>query len=165
MVSAWKTSARGASNSRLGPTDVRRALRVGDRLPATGLRSRYSVVRHGRARTETPDEPCARIRRHRFDRRAIGLVATWNAGLGPLWYPILLLFDGGSGPVTISRLGRIQGSALAVVPSPAIRFDPQSVVHGNPELLLASEIPLGRLNGDMSEQELDLVQFATREVA
>ena len=25
---------------------------------------------------------------------AIGLVATWNAGLGPRWYPILLLVTG-----------------------------------------------------------------------
>src|SRR5439155_18337926 len=39
--------------------------------------------------------------------------------------------------------------------SSGIRFDSQSVVHGDPELLLGSEVALGRLDGDVSEQELD----------
>src|SRR5688500_3045600 len=46
-----------------------------------------------------------------------------------------------------------------------VGFDSQSVVHGSPELLLASEVALGRLNRDVPEQELNLVQFATREMA
>jgi hypothetical protein len=49
--------------------------------------------------------------------------------------------------------------------SSGIGFDSQSVVHRNSELLLASEIALGRLDGDVAEQKLDLIQFATREVA
>jgi hypothetical protein len=44
-------------------------------------------------------------------------------------------------------------------------FDSQSVVHRNPELLLASEVALSRLDRDVTEQELDLIQFAAREVA
>jgi hypothetical protein len=49
--------------------------------------------------------------------------------------------------------------------SSGIGFDSQSVVHRNPELLLASKIALRCLDGDVSEQELDLIEFATREVA
>jgi hypothetical protein len=49
--------------------------------------------------------------------------------------------------------------------SSGIRFDSQSVVHGNPELLLASKITLRGLDGDMSEQKLDLIQFAACEMA
>jgi hypothetical protein len=49
--------------------------------------------------------------------------------------------------------------------SSGIGFDSQSVVHRNPELLLASELALGRLDGDVAEQELDLIQLATRDVA
>jgi hypothetical protein len=49
--------------------------------------------------------------------------------------------------------------------SSGIGFDSQSVVHRNPELLLASEVALGRLDGDVAEQELDLIQFAARDVA
>jgi hypothetical protein len=49
--------------------------------------------------------------------------------------------------------------------SRGIGFDSQSVVHGSPELLLASEVALCRLNRDVPEQELNLVQFATREMA
>jgi hypothetical protein len=49
--------------------------------------------------------------------------------------------------------------------SSGIGFDSQSVVHRNPELLLASKIALRCLDGDVSEQELDLIEFATLEVA
>jgi hypothetical protein len=52
-----------------------------------------------------------------------------------------------------------------VTASRGIRFDSQSVVDGTSELLLASERPLSRLDGDVPEQELDLIQFAAREVA
>src|SRR3954451_6424247 len=41
--------------------------------------------------------------------------------------------------------------------SSGIGFDSQSVVHGNPELLLASKIALRCLDGDVSKQELDLI--------
>jgi hypothetical protein len=44
-------------------------------------------------------------------------------------------------------------------------FDSQSVVHGNPELLLASEVAFGCLDGDVAEQELDLIQFTAGEMA
>jgi hypothetical protein len=36
-------------------------------------------------------------------------------------------------------------------PSRGVGFDSQSVVHGNPELLLASEVVLRRLNRDVAE--------------
>jgi hypothetical protein len=49
--------------------------------------------------------------------------------------------------------------------SSGIRFDSQAVVHGHPELLLASEVALRRLDGDMAQEELDLVKFATRQMA
>ena len=49
--------------------------------------------------------------------------------------------------------------------SSGIRFDSQSVVHGNPELLLASEVAFGCLDGDVAEQELDLIKFAAGEMA
>jgi hypothetical protein len=47
----------------------------------------------------------------------------------------------------------------------ATRFDSQSIVHGNSELLFAPEVTLGRLDGDVAEQKLDLIQFAAGEVA
>ena len=46
-----------------------------------------------------------------------------------------------------------------------IRFDAEPIVHGASELLLASEIPLRRLDGDVAEEELDLLEFATGQVA
>jgi hypothetical protein len=49
--------------------------------------------------------------------------------------------------------------------SSGVGLDAQSVVHGNPELLFASEVALRRLNRDVTEQELDLVQFAACELA
>jgi hypothetical protein len=48
--------------------------------------------------------------------------------------------------------------------SRGVGFDSQSVVHGYPELLLASEVALCRLNREVAEQELDLIQFAAREM-
>jgi hypothetical protein len=39
------------------------------------------------------------------------------------------------------------------------------VVHCNPKFLLTSEISLGRLDRDVLKQELNLVEFATGEVA
>jgi hypothetical protein len=44
-------------------------------------------------------------------------------------------------------------------------FDSQSVVYGNPELLLASKVAFGCLDGDVAEQELDLIQFTAGEMA
>ncbi len=56
-------------------------------------------------------------------------------------------------------------SALAAgsVKRHQVRF--QSVVHGNPRLLLASKIALRGLNGDVSEQKPDPIQFAAGEVS
>jgi hypothetical protein len=45
------------------------------------------------------------------------------------------------------------------------RLDAHSVIDRVAELLLASEVALSGLNGDMPEQELDLIEFTTREVA
>ena len=47
-----------------------------------------------------------------------------------------------------------------MVRSSNIGFDSQSVVHGNSELLLASEIAFGCLHGYMSQQELNLVELS-----
>jgi len=49
--------------------------------------------------------------------------------------------------------------------SSGIRFDAQSVVHGDSELLLASQVTLSRLDRDVAEQELDLIQFAAGKMA
>ena len=59
----------------------------------------------------------------------------------------------------------MKASALAVVWVTRIGFDSQSVAPGNPELLLASEVALRRLDGDVAEQELHRVEFAAREMA
>ena len=39
------------------------------------------------------------------------------------------------------------------------------VIDGRPNALLAAEVPLGRLNRDVPEQELNLFQLATRRMA
>ena len=49
--------------------------------------------------------------------------------------------------------------------SSGIRFDSQSVVHRDSELLFASEVALRRLDRDVAKQKVDLIQFAAREVA
>ena len=49
--------------------------------------------------------------------------------------------------------------------SSGIRVDAQSVVHGDSELLLASQVTLSRLDRDVAEQELDLIQFAAGKMA
>lgn len=49
--------------------------------------------------------------------------------------------------------------------SSGIGFDSQSVVHGNPELLRASKVAFGCLDGDVAEQELNLIQFAAGKMA
>ena len=46
-----------------------------------------------------------------------------------------------------------------------IGFDIQMVVDGVSELLIASEISLGRLNRDVPDQELDLIQLAAGQMA
>jgi hypothetical protein len=47
----------------------------------------------------------------------------------------------------------------------ALRFDPDAIIDGGTNALLAAQIPLGRLNGDMPEKKLNLLQFATGLVA
>lgn len=51
-------------------------------------------------------------------------------------------------------------SAVRLAESGGIRFNAYVVVHGVPELLLAPEVALGRLNRNVPEEELDLVKFA-----
>jgi hypothetical protein len=46
--------------------------------------------------------------------------------------------------------------------SSAIRLNSQVVVHRDPELLLASATTLRRLDRDVAEQELDLIEVAAR---
>jgi len=45
------------------------------------------------------------------------------------------------------------------------RLDAHPVVDGVAELLLAAEVSLRGLDGDMPEQELDLIEFAAGQVA
>ncbi len=44
-------------------------------------------------------------------------------------------------------------------------FDADPLIHGGPNALLAAEVWLRRLDGNVSEQELDRLQFAARRVA
>jgi len=50
-------------------------------------------------------------------------------------------------------------SALVPRASQAGRFDSQAVVDRDSELLLAAQVALGRLDRDLAEQELDLIQY------
>jgi len=47
----------------------------------------------------------------------------------------------------------------------AIRLDAHPIVDGSAQLLFTTEITFRCLDRDMSEQELNLIQFATRKVA
>ena len=47
---------------------------------------------------------------------------------------------------------------------PSIWLDTNVIVYCNPKLLLAAEVPLGRLDADVTEQKLDLFQLATGDV-
>ena len=44
-------------------------------------------------------------------------------------------------------------------------FDADPVIHGGTNALLAAEVSLRRLNGDVPEKELNLFQFTARSVA
>jgi hypothetical protein len=46
-----------------------------------------------------------------------------------------------------------------------IRFEPDSIIHGRADALLAAEVSLCGLNRDVAKQELYLFQFASRCVA
>lgn len=46
-----------------------------------------------------------------------------------------------------------------------LRFDADVVIDSGPQFLLAAEVLLGRLHTDMPEEKLDLLQFASRNVA
>jgi hypothetical protein len=41
-----------------------------------------------------------------------------------------------------------------------VRLDPDSIVNGAVQLLLASQVLLGGLDRDVTKQKLDLIQFA-----
>jgi hypothetical protein len=60
------------------------------------------------------------------------------------------------------RRGPFHRGELKVRPPPR-HFCPQleAIVHRAPEILLAAEIPLGRLHRRMPQQELNLLQFTT----
>ena len=47
----------------------------------------------------------------------------------------------------------------------ALRFDPDAIIDGGTNALLAAQIPLGGLNGNVPEKKLNLLQFATRRMA
>jgi hypothetical protein len=45
-----------------------------------------------------------------------------------------------------------------------LRLKAKVVIHSVPQSLFAAQIPFGRLHTDMSEQELDLLEFSPCEV-
>jgi hypothetical protein len=47
----------------------------------------------------------------------------------------------------------------------ALRFNADPIVDGSANALLAAEVSLGRLDGDVPEEKLNLLQFATRSMA
>jgi hypothetical protein len=47
----------------------------------------------------------------------------------------------------------------------AFRFDADAIVNGAANALLAAQIPLGGLNGNVPEKKLDLLQFSTGRMA
>ena len=49
--------------------------------------------------------------------------------------------------------------------APRLRFDADVVVHSPANPLLAAEIAFSCLHGNVTEKELDLVQFSTRSMA
>ena len=58
------------------------------------------------------------------------------------------------------RLANSLGRVVRTLPFwYALRFDADAVVHRSADSLLAAEITLRRLDGDVAQQELDLVQF------
>ncbi len=63
----------------------------------------------------------------------------------------------------IGTSGRIVGHPLTG--SPSARFDANSVVHGGRNALSASQVALRRLDRDMAEKKLDLLQLATSSAA
>lgn len=70
--------------------------------------------------------------------------------------------------VTKSREGRtfLGPSALLAPRSHGrIRLNPEAIVDGASKLLFAPEVPLRRLNRNVSQQELNLVQFSAGDVA
>ncbi len=42
-------------------------------------------------------------------------------------------------------------------------FDADAIIDGRANPLLAAQVPFGRLNGDLREKKLNLLQFATRQ--
>jgi hypothetical protein len=52
-----------------------------------------------------------------------------------------------------------------VDPGQILRTQERSIAEASPNIQLASEIALGRLDGDVAQQKLALIQFAAREVA
>jgi hypothetical protein len=67
-----------------------------------------------------------------------------------------------SGFVQVAKGGRDRPSALDGPGSRSgIRFDAEPIVHGTSELLFTSEVPLRGLDGDVAQEKLDLLEFAT----
>lgn len=46
-----------------------------------------------------------------------------------------------------------------------LRLDPDAIIDGIPEPLLASQVALGGLNADVAEKELDLLEFSAGSAA
>lgn len=98
-------------------------------------------------------------------------------GIGAKRNPILgriLLADISNGVVEVCSPKVAKGRAIQLQLRPypgylplraAIRLNSELVVNGATQPLLAAEVSFGRLNRDVSEQELNLVEFAAGKVA
>jgi hypothetical protein len=74
-------------------------------------------------------------------------------------------------PLDHSKTGKLAQSrqgAIDIAPFSDSRgiagFDSEVVVHSDAQLLFAAQVPLRRLNRNVPEQELNLIQLATREM-
>ena len=82
----------------------------------------------------------------------MGIAWRWDA---VRWSPVISMsLTASAGPPWLQRRLRY-----------GLWFDAQRVVHRNPKLLLAPKIPLGRLDRDVTKEELNLIQFAAGEMA
>ena len=77
------------------------------------------------------------------------------------------LFRSRVGLLALSREGAAYPLSAAPLPEtpPYHSGNSEFVVNGATQPLLAAQIPFGRLNRDVPEQELNLVEFAAGEVA
>jgi len=65
----------------------------------------------------------------------------------------------------VSPRGGLSAAPWFPMSAHVVWLNAQSIIYSIPKLLLAPEIPFSSLDRNMSEQELDLIQFAAGQVA